>query len=196
MLQKMFPKKGEKNPEIRFKGFTDDWEQRKLGEILKYEQPGPYIVNNTDYDDSYETPVLTAGQSFILGYTDETEGIKNASPDEPVIIFDDFTTSSHYVDFPFKVKSSAMKFLTLKNASDDIYCVTNILKNLDYVPASHERHWISIFSDFNVLTPKNKEEQVKIGGCLRNLDNLITLHQRKCDILKEVKNYMLQNMFL
>lgn len=63
-------------PKLRFKGFTEDWEQRKLGETLKYEQPGAYIVDSTDYDDSYETPVLTAGQSFILGYTNETDGIK------------------------------------------------------------------------------------------------------------------------
>lgn len=195
MLQKMFPKKDEKKPEIRFAGFTDDWEQRKLGETLKYEQPGAYIVDSTDYDDSYETPVLTAGQSFILGYTNETNGIKNASPDNPVIIFDDFTTSSHFVDFPFKVKSSAMKLLTLKDESDDIYCINNILKNVDYVPTSHERHWISIFSEFDVTIPHSKDEQKKIGDYFRNLDHLITLHQRKCDELKEFKKYMLQNMF-
>lgn len=182
-------------PNIRFKGFTDDWEQRKLGETLKYEQPGAYIVNSTDYDDSYETPVLTAGQSFILGYTNETDGIKNASPDNPVIIFDDFTTSSHFVDFPFKVKSSAMKLLTLKDESDDIYCINNILKNVDYVPASHERHWISIFSEFDVTIPHSKDEQKKIGDYFRNLDNLITLHQRKCDETKKLKKFMLQKMF-
>ena len=195
MLQKMFPKKDEKKPEIRFAGFTDDWEQRKLGETLKYEQPGAYIVDSTDYDDSYETPVLTAGQSFILGYTNETDGIKNASPDNPVIIFDDFTTSSHFVDFPFKVKSSAMKLLTLKDESDDIYCINNILKNVDYVPASHERHWISIFSEFDVTIPHSKDEQKKIGDYFRNLDHLITLHQRKCDEIKEIKKFMLKNMF-
>lgn len=195
MLQKMFPKEGEKVPEIRFQGFTGEWEQRKLGETLKYEQPGAYIVDSTDYDDSYETPVLTAGQSFILGYTNETNGIKNASPDNPVIIFDDFTTSSHFVDFPFKVKSSAMKLLTLKDERDDIYCINNILENVDYVPASHERHWISIFSEFDVTVPHSKEEQKKIGDYFRNLDNLITLHQRKSDELKELKQYMLRNMF-
>lgn len=150
-----------------------------MGEVLKYEQPGPYIVSSTDYDDSYKTPVLTAGKSFILGYTNETEGIKNASPEEPVIIFDDFTTSSHFVDFSFKIKSSAMKLLTLRDTSDDIYCVTNILQNLYYVPASHERHWISIFSDFDVLIPKSKAEQAKVGSYFRNLDTLITLHQKK-----------------
>ena len=166
-----------------------------MGETLKYEQPGAYIVNSTDYDDSYETPVLTAGQSFILGYTNETDGIKNASPDNPVIIFDDFTTSSHFVDFPFKVKSSAMKLLTLKDESDDIYCINNILKNVDYVPASHERHWISIFSEFDVTIPHSKDEQKKIGDYFRNLDNLITLHQRKCDETKKLKKFMLQKMF-
>ena len=166
-----------------------------MGETLKYEQPGAYIVDSTDYDDSYETPVLTAGQSFILGYTNETDGIKNASPDNPVIIFDDFTTSSHFVDFPFKVKSSAMKLLTLKDESDDIYCINNILKNVDYVPASHERHWISIFSEFDVTIPHSKDEQKKIGDYFRNLDHLITLHQRKCDETKKLKKFMLQKMF-
>ena len=104
------------------------WEQRELGELLKYEQPTKYIVNSTYYDDSFETPVLTAGQSFILGYTDETDGIKSASNLEPVIIFDDFTTGSHYVDFPFKVKSSAMKLLSLKSDDEDFYFVYNSKK--------------------------------------------------------------------
>lgn len=167
------------NPKIRFKGFTKDWEQRKLGEILEYEQPGPYIVDSTDYDNSYSTPVLTAGQSFILGYTNETAGIKKATPDNPVIIFDDFTTSSHYVDFSFKVKSSAMKFLTLKNDTDDIYCINNVLENIDYIPASHERHWISIFTNFDVRVPSSREEQKSIGDYFRNLDTLIALHQRQ-----------------
>ena len=166
-----------------------------MGEILEYEQPGPYIVDSTDYDNSYSTPVLTAGQSFILGYTNETAGIKKATPDNPVIIFDDFTTSSHYVDFSFKVKSSAMKFLTLKNDTDDIYCINNVLENIDYIPASHERHWISIFTNFDVRVPSSREEQKSIGDYFRNLDNLITLHQRKCEQTKKLKKYMLQKMF-
>ncbi|MCO4484350.1 hypothetical protein Si130_00996 [Streptococcus infantarius subsp. infantarius] len=183
------------NPEIRFSGFTDDWEQRKLGEILKYEQPSLYIVDNTDYDDSFSTPVLTAGQSFILGYTNETEGIKYASKENPVIIFDDFTTSSHLVDFPFKVKSSAMKLLSLRKNEDDIYFMVNTLKNIKYIPASHERHWISIFSEFNIPIPCNNVEQQKIGEYFSNLDHLITLHQRKLNGLKNVKKAMLEKMF-
>lgn len=191
-LQKMFPKKGSKSPELRFKGFTEPWEQRKLGEILKYEQPTAYIVDRTDYNDSCGTPVLTAGQSFILGYTDETNGIKQASPEKPVIIFDDFTTSSHFVDFPFKVKSSAMKLLSLNNSEDDIYCAFNILKNIDYISVTHERHWISIFANFKVLIPKSKKEQKQIGDYFRNLDNLITLNQRKLEKEKQKKKALMQ----
>lgn len=182
-------------PKIRFEGFSDVWERRKLGDIFKYEQPGPYIVNSTDYDDSYDIPVLTAGQSFILGYTNETEGIKNASPDSPVIIFDDFTTSSHYVDFPFKVKSSAMKLLTLLSERDDIYCATNVLQNIDYTPSSHERHWISKFAFFEVRIPGSSEEQKRIGDFFRNLDALITLNQRKYRALEKARRFYIQNMF-
>jgi type I restriction enzyme S subunit len=87
---------------------------KELGEILDYEQPGRYIVDSTKYNGNFKTPVLTAGQSFILGYTDETTGIYKASEDNPVIIFDDFTTSFHWVNFDFKVKSSAMKMLRPK----------------------------------------------------------------------------------
>ena len=166
-------------PAIRFAGFTEAWEQRKLGDIFKYEQPQAYIVTSTEYNDKNDIPVLTAGQSFILGYTDELFGIKEASANKPVVIFDDFTTSSHYVDFPFKVKSSAMKLLSLNNQSDDIHCAYNALQNVDYVPVSHERHWISTFAKFDVLLPKSADEQKQIGNFLANLDNLITLHQRE-----------------
>ena len=182
-------------PAIRFKGFSDAWEQRKLGEIFKYEQPQAYIVESTEYDNKNKIPVLTAGQSFILGYTDEQFGIKQASEESPVIIFDDFTTSSHYVDFPFKVKSSAMKLLTLNNPKDNIHCAYNVLQNIGFVPVSHERHWISTFAKFEVLLPKSADEQKKIGSYFANLDQLITLHQRKFEKLTNVKKSMLEKMF-
>jgi len=165
-------------PRIRFAGFTDPWEQRKLGELLRYEQPQPYIVNSADYDDTNLTPVLTAGQSFILGYTNEVHGIKVADVDSPVIIFDDFTTSSHLVDFSFKIKSSAMKLLTLRNADDDFAFAFCALKRIRYTPENHERHWISKFSNFNVRIPCQKEQQV-IGELFSKVDHLITLHQRE-----------------
>ena len=193
-LQKMFPKNGAKVPELRFPGFADDWEERKLGEIFNYEQPTKYIVKSTEYDDNFNTPVLTAGKSFLLGYTDEITGIKNATVDNPVVIFDDFTTGSHYVDFPFKIKSSAMKLLSLNDNSDNFYFMFNTLKNIKYVPQSHERHWISKFSEFEIYKP-SQEEQQKIGSFFKQLDDTIAHHQRKLDLLKDLKKGLLQQMF-
>lgn len=184
-----------KKPQIRFKGFTDAWEQRKLGEVFNYEQPQDYIVKTTKYDDKYKIPVLTAGQSFILGYTDENFGIKKADKVNPVVIFDDFTTSSHYVDFSFKIKSSAMKILTLADEKTDIYSAFIVLQNIKYIPISHERHWISTFSNFKVKIPQLQEEQTKLGKFFHSIDHLITLHQRKLDKLKNIKKSMLEKMF-
>ena len=184
-----------KVPAIRFAGFTDPWEQRKLGELYDYEQPQPYIVRGTEYDDSFPTPVLTAGQSFVLGYTNEKQGIKMASPEHPVIIFDDFTTSSHFVDFPFKVKSSAIKLLTLRDKNEDIHFAYQVLQNIAYTPVSHERHWISKFATFATLMPECKSEMQAIGHFMSNLDGLITLHQRKYDKLVIFKKSMLEKMF-
>lgn len=183
-----------KIPKIRFKGFFKNWEQRKLGEVLKYEQPTAYIVLSTEYNNEHNVPVLTAGQSFILGYTDETNGIKYADKNDPVIIFDDFTTSSHFVDFNFKVKSSAMKLLELRDKKDNIYFAINILKNIDYTPQNHERHWISKFSQFNVLMP-TFEEQIRIGSYFLELDALIAQMQAKLNKTKNLKKAMLQKMF-
>ena len=195
MLEKMFPHEGKNVPEIRFKEFTEPWERRKLGDIFKYEQPQTYIVESTEYDERYKTPVLTAGQSFILGYTDENFGIKEANSDKPVVIFDDFTTSSHYVDFPFKVKSSAMKLLTLTNSKDDVHCAYNVLKNIEYKPVSHERHWISTFAKFDIYMPKSSAEQKQIGRYFTNLDNLINLYEQKYEKLKQIKKSLLEKMF-
>ena len=135
----------------------------KLEELVDYIQPAKYIVKNTNYDIKYDVPVLTAGQTFILGYTNEKDGIYYASADNPVVIFDDFTTSNHWVDFNFKVKSSAMKILISKidNLFKYIYyCISNI----DYVPKEHSRQWIQVYSQFQIPLPplKVQEEIVRI----------------------------------
>lgn len=195
MLDAMFPKEGETKPKIRFEGFTDDWEEHKLGDILSYKQPKDHIVDSEKYDKGYKTPVLTAGQRFILGYTNEEHGIYRASKHSPAIIFDDFTTSSHYVDFPFKVKSSAIKILFLDGDNFDIYFANSVLRNLDYLPSNHERHWISIFSNFMVMAP-SLMEQKGIGLFIQNIDNLITLQEEKIKRLTDFKTSMLDKMFV
>lgn len=143
---------------------------KKLGDLLDYEQPGPYIVKSTDYSES-GIPVLTAGQSFILGYTNENSGIYKASKDNPVIIFDDFTTSFHWVDFEFKVKSSAMKILKPKKGTNLKFVYYSMLR-IKYIPREHSRQWISKYSQFEVSVP-NQEKQNEIVNILGTIEALI-----------------------
>lgn len=124
--------------------------------VMDYEQPSKYIVKDTKYDDEFKTPVLTAGQSFILGYTNESTGLFEASTDNPVIIFDDFTTSFHWVDFNFKVKSSAMKMLRLKkdrSHDTEFRYIYHVMKNIQYSPVDHTRQWIEKYSKFKIPLP-------------------------------------------
>ena len=138
------------------------------------EQPTPYLVQSTEYDDSYEIPVLTAGQSLLLGYTNETEGVFKASKDNPCIIFDDFTTSFHWIDYDFKVKSSAMKMLRPKSKENFRYVYYAML-GINFVPGGHQRHWISKYSQFQIPIP-SLSEQNRIVGILdtftASIDNL------------------------
>ena len=141
------------NGKKRLDSFDGDWEKKELGKILNYEQPQDYIVKSTKYSDEFKTPVLTAGQSLILGYTNEKFGIKEVTRENPVIIFDDFTTSIQFVCYSFKVKSSALKILTLNDKSNNIYFMYNLLKSLSYKVETHERHCISQFAKFNLFVP-------------------------------------------
>ena len=131
-------------------------EWKELGKVVDYEQPTKYIVSSKAYDDSNEIPVLTAGQSFLLGYTNEKDGIYQASKNNPVIIFDDFTTSKQWVDFKFKVKSSAMKMLTIKDEFENevlLRYVWHYLGTITYKPEQHSRQWIGTYSKFLIPIP-------------------------------------------
>ncbi|MCP9380244.1 restriction endonuclease subunit S [Lacticaseibacillus paracasei] len=165
-----------------------------MGDILNYEQPTPYIVRSENYQNSFPTPVLTAGKSLLLGYTNETNGIKSASKSSPVIIFDDFTTSSHLIDFPFKIKSSAMKILSPSNNDSDIYFSFGLLSSINYVSKNHERHWISQFSNFRVQVP-SVHEQACVSRVLLNVTDLIAATQHKIDALEQAKKALLQRLF-
>ena len=189
LLRQIFDQKA------RFKGYTDPWEQRKLGDILSYEQPYEYIVSSDDYSPVARTPVLTAGKTLILGYTNEADGIKAVTKDSPVIIFDDFTASSHIIDYSFKIKSSAMKILSLRDSKNDLYCIYYALTRIIRPSASHERQWISKYARATVTIPSKDEQQV-IGDFLRKLDRLIAAESRKIDLLELKKKALLQQMFV
>ncbi len=138
-------------------------EFRKLGEVLEYDQPNKYCVTGKEFDKSYPTPVLTAGKTFILGYTNEKDNIYQASKSSPVIIFDDFTTATQWVDFPFKVKSSAMKILLPKNPTINIRFIFFYMQTIPYnISGEHTRQWISRYSKITIPIPP-LEIQQEIG---------------------------------
>ena len=156
---------------------------KSLGEILEYEQPTKYIVKSENYDDSYATPVLTPGQTFILGYTDEKEGIY--SDPLPVIIFDDFTTATKLVNFPFKVKSSAMKILKPANKNVYIPYWYYYLSSLKVDNDLHKRYWISTFAPRQVNSP-SFTEQKRIAERLDKVQELIALQKKQLKKLDEL----------
>ena len=133
----------------------EGWCMCRLKDVVEYEQPQAYIVSTTDYDNSYQIPVLTAGKSFIIGYTNETKGVYSNTP---CIIFDDFTTDSRLVDFPFKVKSSAMKILQVTNDMEVEY-VAMFMSITRLIGDTHKRYWISEYSKLHIPVPPRKEQK-------------------------------------
>ena len=145
-----YEKYGEKLP--------SGWVVTNFETLLEYEQPTKYIVSDTNYKPTYKTPVLTAGKSFILGYTNETDNIFD---DLPVIIFDDFTTESKFVDFPFKVKSSAMKILHINQDFVLPKYAFYLMQATEIDHDNHQRYWISTYSqEIVALPPINEQERI------------------------------------
>jgi len=126
-----------------------EWKKIPLMEAVDYEQPNPYIVE-TKIKESGKIPVLTPGKSFIKGYTDEEKGIYKKIP---AIIFDDFTTASKYVDFDFKVKSSAMKILKPKTPNVNLKYVFYQMKLVKINASTHKRYYISKYRHLPFLFP-------------------------------------------
>jgi type I restriction enzyme M protein len=151
--------------------FNTEFQKVPLGDVLEYEQPTKYIVESENYDDRFKIPVLTAGKSFILGYTNETKGV--FSDELPVIIFDDFTTSTKYVDFPFKVKSSAMKILKSKKEVANIKYLFYVMQRIEFNASEHKRYWISQYSQLEIpLPPLEIQEKIvrEIEGYQKIID--------------------------
>ncbi len=161
------------------------WEMVKLGDVLEYEQPTKYLVESDTYNSSYKTPVLTAGKTFILGYTNEEKGVFS---EIPVIIFDDFTTATKYVDFSFKVKSSAMKILRPTHHIHLKYIFYQ-MSRIKIDTQLHKRYWISIYSNIHIPLPP-LEEQKKIAQELDSIQSLIAKRKEqleKMDLLVKAK---------
>ena len=164
--------------------YDTKWRAVQLGDILEYEQPTKYIVDGTNYHSSNQLPVLTAGKTFVLGYTDEKEGVFEEGL--PVIIFDDFTTDMKYVDFPFKIKSSAMKILKGKQKGNNIKLIYELMKGLSFSPANHKRHWISEYQNLFIELP-DPDEQERIAEIIDQFDKQALVNKRLKDKQIELK---------
>jgi len=169
----------------------EGWKRVRLGDAIEYEQPQKYLVKSEKYDERTGIPVLTAGKSFILGYTEEQFGIYNTIP---AIIFDDFTTDSRYVNFPFKLKSSAIKILKTKDNNNDLFFIYNVMQILNFNPGSeHKRYWISEYSKISIPLPPLPEQR-KIVESLETVDNAIEKTDRIIEKHKRIKQGLMQDL--
>jgi len=181
----------EKNTIDNTTSLPDGWRMVKLVDILEYEQPQKYIVLSEHYDDKNGVPVLTAGKTFILGYTNENFGVCDKLP---VILFDDFTTEIKYIDFPFKVKSSAIKILRKKIETLDLFFIFNAIKLIKFKPGSeHKRFWISEYSKLSVTFPPIFEQR-KIAEILETVDNAIEKTDKIIEKYKRIKQGLMQDL--
>jgi len=202
MLQKMFPKNGEKNPEIRFAGFTDDWEQRKLGEVFK-----EYSEKNHT-----ELPALTIIQGGGTVLRDKSERAlqydKSNLSTYKMVKKDDFIVHLRSFEGGLeKANSSGIispAYHTFHGENTDCRFFYPFFRSRQFIDVLLKPHVygirdgksIDIEGMKSILLPlPTYDEQRRIGNYIENLDHLITLHQRKCDKLKLIKKFMLQNMF-
>jgi len=159
-------------------------EWKPLGDVTNYEQPGKYIVNSREFLDTptnaHSTPVLTAGKTFILGYTNENEGIYRAS-EKPVIIFDDFTTDTRWIDFDFKIRSSTLKMITAVDEEIALQKFIFYWLEIQSSPekGSNRRQWISNYAKKKIPIPPLhvQEEIVRILDTFTELTNELTKEQ-------------------
>ena len=173
----------------RLPGFSGEWEKISLGDVLNYEQPTNYIVKSTEYTKT-GIPVLTAGKTAVLGYTQEKDGVYHKLP---VILFDDFLTVSKYIDFQFKVKSSAVKMLSLKRVTDNLKVIYELMQMIAFSVTDHQRHWISKFSKFDIYLPLADEQQA-IAQVLSDMDSEIEQLEKKLSKYQQIRQGMMQEL--
>ncbi|AGR65120.1 hypothetical protein N134_04705 [Limosilactobacillus reuteri TD1] len=190
MLQYLLTTEKKSDPLIRNKNYNNKWDTTTFSKLLNYERPENYIVTNTNYRKN-GIPVLTANKSFILGYTNEP----NVYNKGEAIIFDDFTLENKFVNFPFMIKSSAIKILTSK-VNYSLYFIFQLLQHTKFIKEGHARHYISVVQKQIVKIPPSYEEQESISDTFSRIQSLIKLQQNKIDQYTTLKKYLLQKMFI
>lgn len=173
----------------RLPGFTGEWERVKIKDLLYYERPEKYIESEIDESKYGLIPVLTANKAFILGTTNNK---LNCYTDLPVIIFDDFTVESKYVDFVFKVRSSAIKILKPRR-NVDVKFVYYLMQIISFSVGDHKRHYISQYQEINVTVPSFPEQKA-IAQILSDMDLEIEALEEKLNKYKLIKDGMMEQL--
>ena len=184
-LQKMFPKNGAIVPEWRFTGFVDDWEELKFKDILKTHSFRSYLAGVSE-NGEYE--VIQQGDKPIVGYSDG----EPFTDYKDVTLFGDHTVSLYKPKSPFFVATDGVKILSADNFDGDYLYTT--LERYKPEPQGYKRHF-TILKNQDVCFTENFEEQQKIGSFFKQLDDVIALHQRKLELLKDLKKGLSQQMF-
>ncbi|MES1060460.1 restriction endonuclease subunit S [Enterococcus faecium] len=174
-----------KSPQLRFEGFTDDWEEHKFKDILKTHSFRSYLAGVSE-NGEYE--VIQQGDKPIVGYSDG----EPFTDYKDITLFGDHTVSLYKPKSPFFVATDGVKILSADNFEGDYLYTT--LERYKPEPQGYKRHF-TILKNQDVWFTENMEEQQKIGVFFKQLDDTITLHQRKLDLLKEQKKGYLQKMF-
>ena len=192
LLSKMFPKNGEDVPEIRFKEFTDAWEQRKLGEIVLSEIKGSAKAEMIGGDTPYlETNYLNGGECLFV------DSENNVDTDDVIVLWDGSQAGTVYHGFSGALGST---FKAYKTKCLGLFIFQQLKKNQQTIYDKYRTpnipHVIKTFKDEYDVMLTSEEEQNEIGRYFQQIDHLITLHQRKLDELKNIKKTLLQQMFV
>lgn len=189
MLQKMFPQNGQSVPQIRFSGFTEDWEQRKLSDVVDSVDTGKSRFDKEGSSGEY--PIL--GSTSVIGYDDEYD-----YEGDFILTARVGANAGSLYRHAGKVKISDNTVFI--QASQNIEFLYQLLIQFDIKKLSFGTGQplvkASELKSLELMMPSDMKEQMRIGEYLKNLDHLITLHQQKCDELRNIKKFMLQNMFI
>lgn len=191
MQQLLTGKKRVLNPETG-KEFDGEWKEMKLEKLLSYERPDKYIVNFFSKTNDLALPVLTANKAFVLGSTDD---LRHLFDKFPIILFDDFTANTKYVDFRFSVRSSAIKILKLKNCEDNLKLIFEMMQMLRFPLGDHKRYYITEYQHLKLCFP-SPNEQSAISNILSKADEEIELLKEQLKQIKEQKKGLMQLLLM
>ena len=174
----------------RLPGFNDEWKETRIADLVTYERPDRYMVKSAIYSEHGDVPVLTANKSFILGFTDESFGVCS---DVPAIVFDDFTVASKYANFPFKVKSSAIKLLRPRHGQVNLRFVFDRLQLVRFPLGDHKRYYISEYQHTVLMAP-SYEEQCAIAEVLSDMSLEVEELEATVARHRNIKQGMMQEL--